>query len=346
MTLTTNRSKGLNLSTLRPCYCGTLCSEQSEHKVRAITLALLLLSGLFATELTIGTYSHSLSLVADAGHLLCDMAALGITLTAAWLAQRPPDERSTFGHRRIEILAALINGLFLLAVAAFIIWESVDRFHSPQTILGLPMLTGAIVALAVNSCNLVLLHQRNSKDLNRKAAFLHVVADAASSVGVIIASLTIYFWHWMWMDATASLMVAGLTGLSAIPLLKESLEILLEYAPKEIVPAEIEASLSLFAEVKQIENLRIWSITSGQVALSAHLQVTESIDSQHRDRLLKKLQTHLHQTFQIQEITLQLNAEKSNERPDLHPIFTPSLTKHVLKQSLGEMMSAVTSIPG
>ncbi|PSB15560.1 cation transporter [Phormidesmis priestleyi ULC007] len=329
MTLTVDRPTR-KPSALRSCYCGYLHSENPRQKVQTVSLALVLLSSLFATELIVGAFSHSLSLLADAGHLFADIAALGMTLIAVWIAQRPATGRSTFGHKRVEILAALLNGLSLLAIAAFVIWESVNRFHAPQTVLGLPMLIGATIGLGVNSLNLMLLHQRSQNDLNLKAAFLHVLADAASSVGVIAASLTIYFWHWMWMDATASLLVAGLTSLSALPLIKESLEILLEYAPSSIDPTDVETSLMTFEPVTQVDHLRIWSITSGHVALNVHLHVLPELDNHDRDCLLERISSHLSQQFLIQEITLQIISEQSSEKPKLHPFFTQSLTSHVL----------------
>ncbi len=330
MSLTVDRFPTPKSSALRPCYCGYLHSENPRKKVQTVSLALVLLSSLFASELIIGAFSHSLSLLADAGHLFADIAALGMTLIAVWVAQRPATGRSTFGHKRVEILAALLNGLSLLAIAAFVIWESVDRFHTPQTVLGLPMLIGATIGLGINSLNLVLLHQRQQDDLNLKAAFLHVLADAASSVGVIAASLTIYFWHWMWMDATASLLVAGLTSLSALPLIKESLEILLEYAPSSIEPADVETALMTFEPIIQVDNLRIWSITSGHLALNAHLKVSATLDNRDRDQLLERIKNQLSQQFLIQEVTLQMISEPSIDKPQLHPLFTQSLTSHVL----------------
>lgn len=330
MTSIVDRPATRKPSALLPCYCGYLHSENPRQKVQTVSIALVLLSSLFATELIVGAFSHSLSLLADAGHLFADIAALGMTLVAMWIAQRPATGRSTFGHKRVEILAALLNGLSLLAIAAFVVWESIDRFHTPQAVLGLPMLIGATIGLGVNSLNLLLLHHRSQDDLNLKAAFLHVLADAASSVGVIAASLTIYFWHWMWMDATASLLVASLTSLSALPLIKESLEILLEYAPSSVDPTEVERSLLTFEPVTHVDNLRIWSVTSGHIALSAHLYVLAAADGRDRDRLLEQVRDHLSQQFLIQEITLQIVSEPPSDKPKLHPFFTQSLTSHVL----------------
>lgn len=328
------KPQSLKPSILRPCFCGLLHSEDSSsQKMQVISIALVLLSSLFAAELAIGTWSHSLSLLADAGHLLTDVTALSMTLGAAWLAQRPACDRATFGHQRVEILAALLNGFGLLAIAAFVTWESWERFNLPQTVLGLPMLLGAGIGLLVNSLNILLLYQRSQDDLNMKAAFLHVVTDAASSVGVIIASLTIYFWHWMWMDTTASLLVAILTALSALPLIKQSLAILLEYAPASIDPTEIETTLLAFESVQQLEALRIWSISANRVALAAQIRVANSLGSRERDRLLQKLQTHLQRIYQIEEIVLQLRSDEIQVEVGFHPLLHQSLTEHVSRKT-------------
>lgn len=320
---------------LRPCYCGYLHPERQSatQRVQAIAVALVLLSSLFASELAIAAWSHSLSLLADAGHLFADVAALSMTLIAAWLAHRPATNRATFGHQRIEILAALLNGLSLLAIAGFVTWESLERFNLPQTVLGLPMLMGASMGLLINCLNILLLHRQSQDNLNMKAAFLHIVADAASSVGVIVASLTIYFWHWMWMDTTASLLVAGLTCLSALPLVKESLEILLEYSPASIDPTKVRAALTAFDTVERVENLRIWSITSGQMALSAQVQVSNALDAQDRDHLLRALHNHLREAFKIQEAVLQLQGESLYEKATFHPLLHQSLIDHVFEKT-------------
>ena len=329
MTLALNEQRPLKI--LSGCACGYWHSTQTTpaEKIRVIRVALVLLSSLFATELAIAIESHSLSLLADAGHLLSDVAAMGITLVAVWLAQRPPSDRATFGHQRLEILAALVNGMGLLAIATYITWESLERFQRPQDVLGLPMLIGAAVGLFINSLNMGLLWHHSQDDLNLKGAFLHVVSDAASSVGVIIASLAIYYWHWTWMDTTASLFVAGLTGLSALPLIKQSLNILLEYVPQEIDPAVVKAAMLEFEGVKRVDQLHIWSVTSGEVMLTAQIKVEATLDGKARDRLTQQLQTQLQQTLPITQMIVQLESD----RPTLHPLFSQNLTSHVLSET-------------
>ena len=280
-------------------------TAQPGQATRRLWLVLALLICLWCAELGIGSWSHSLSLLADAGHLFSDVGALVVTLAASWFARRPAKGRATFGHWRIELLATLVNGLSLMAIAALIAWEAVERFHFPEPVLSLPLLLGAGLGLLVNGLNLKLLHKHSPHDLNLQGAFLHVVADVASSIGLLVAALVIYCLHWLWIDAVASLMIAGLIGLSALPLLWNSLEVLLNYAPRLIDPTAVKVCLESFAGVHQVQTLHIWSITSNRVGLCAQLAINPLTGAE-RDRLLATLQAELNQTFGIQESTLQL----------------------------------------
>lgn len=320
------KNSGIHHTVIRPrcgCHTDELEVIQRRQKTQRLWITLGLLVGFFAAELGTGLWSHSLSLLADAEHLLSDIAALGLTLLARWLAMRPANGQATFGYRRVEILAALINGLSLLAIAALITWEAMARFQAPEPVLGLPMLIAAAMGLIVNSLNMTLLHQHSHDDLNLRGAFLHVVADVISSVGVILAALAVYFCNWLWIDAAASLLVAGLTGLSAIPLVQESLEILMEYAPRSINPTEVAASLKSFSAVDRVEKLHIWTITSGQVMLCAEL-IVQSLNAEEREQLSQQLQAHLNQEFGIGESILQLTSRNSTEVA-LHPLFSNNL---------------------
>lgn len=310
-------------------FCG--CSDlhdakvvQSSRKTRLLGIALGLLSVFLVAEWSMGLWSHSLSLQADAGHMLSDVTALGLTILASWLAQRPAAGQATFGHRRVEILAAFANGVCLLALSAIIAWEAINRFQVPEPVSGLPMLIVAGVGLVVNTLNINLLHKHSHNDLNLRGAFLHIVSDAASSVGIIVAALAVHFLNWLWADAAVSLLVACLTGVSALPLVQESVAILMEYAPGSIDPAKVEASIKSFAAVCQVEKLHIWTISSGQVALCAHLTV-DSLNAEERDRLVRQLQAHLNREFGIEESVLQLTSRHSREPVALHPLFRQNL---------------------
>lgn len=310
----------------RFCACANLPDvsvTQPSQKTKLLWIALGLLTIFLVAEWSTGLWSHSLSLQADAGHMLSDVAALGLTLLASWLAQSPAAGQATFGHRRVEILAALANGIGLLVLSALIAWEAINRFQVPEPVLGLPMLIVASVGLVINTLNINLLHQHSHDDLNLRGAFLHLVADAASSVGIILAALAVHFLNWLWADAAVSLLVACLTGVSAIPLVQESIAVLMEYAPKSIDLAQVEAVLKSFAAVCEVEKLYIWTIGSGQVVLSAHITV-ESLDAEARDRLVRQLQAHLKSEYGIQESILQLTSRKARESA-LHPLFSQSL---------------------
>ncbi|MFL9452716.1 MULTISPECIES: cation diffusion facilitator family transporter [Nostocales] len=289
-----------------------------------MSIIVCLLVGFFVTEWSVGLWSGSLSLQADAEHILSDVAALGISLLASWLAQKPGGDRATFGHRRIEILAALANGLSLLVIALFICWEAIHHLRSPEGISGLPMLVVATIGLIVNLLNITLLHPHSHNDLNLRGALLHVIADTASSLGVILAAVAIHLWNWLWADAVISLFVAGFTGLSALPLLQESLLILLEYAPPSTDPIEVEASLKSFPQVVNVEQLRVWRISREQVMLCAHITV-DCMTFEESNGLLAQLRSHLQETFGIQDVTLQLTNRKFLTATSIHPLFKQDL---------------------
>lgn len=321
---------------MRPCcdfsHLVDTQTTESTEKTKLLWMALGLLSSLFVAELLTALLSHSLSLLSEAGHLFSDVIALGISLIATSLAQRPAKGQATFGHRRVEILAALLNGLALAIAAIFIAKEALERFHSPEAVLGLPMLIVALASLAVNVINLTLLHKVSHNDLNIRGAFLHVVADTASSVGVILAALVVYFFNWIWVDALVSLLIACSIILSALPLVKDSLEVLMEYAPRSVDPAMVEAAFKSFVGVYQVQKLHIWMIGSNQVALCAHLTV-EALGGGERDRLTKQIQTHLEQEFDIHQSTLQLTHRNSMEIREVHPLLSGNLMEQLNKKN-------------
>lgn len=172
-------------------------------------------------ELGAGIWSHSLSLLAGAGHLLSDLLTLGLTLFVIWLVQRRPSEQTTHHYQQLEAWVAFLNGVSLGAVALTLVWQSVQRLNISQPILGLPMLAVAILSLVLNGCMAYLLH-KDHHNLSVRGIFLHGAADAASALGVMLSALAIYYWQWFWADAAASLFVAVLIGWSAISLIQDS----------------------------------------------------------------------------------------------------------------------------
>lgn len=289
------------------CRCVYHVPDRAE-KSRLLLIALVLIGGFSGVELAVSLTSGSLALLAEAGHMVSDCGALGLSLLAAWIARIPPSSRAPFGYRRVEILAALLNAVGLLAIALWIGWESVERLRQGSTdIVGLPMLITAVVGLGVNLINASLLHDHSHHDLNLKGAFLHMVADAISSVGVIIAAIAVWAFQWYWADGAISLMVAVLIGVSAVPLLQQSLDVLLEKVPDHVNLDEVQAALEGFDAVLSVDTLRVWTIASGHDALVGHLTV-QPADGEARDRLLREIQTVLDERFGLQDSCLQMSA--------------------------------------
>ncbi|MBW4663133.1 MAG: cation diffusion facilitator family transporter [Chroococcus sp. CMT-3BRIN-NPC107] len=310
---------------LSPCcdYSELINIGSNTQKTQLLWFSVILIGIFFVAELATGLWSGSLALQADAGHLLSDISSLGLALVSKKLAHRPANHRATFGHQRVEVLAALANSITLTAIALSVAWEAVSQLLEPTPVMGMPMLLLAGVGLLVNSLNIALLYKASQNDLNLRGVFLHMVADAASFVGVILAAIAIYFLNWLWVDGVVGLLVACFLGWGAFPILKESWAVLMEYAPNSINLAEVETAFKSFDAVEQVEKLHIWTISSHRVALVAHLNVNlpNGID---RDRLLGQLKAHLKQEFDIGECTLQLTS-RTKESFVLHPLLNSNL---------------------
>jgi cobalt-zinc-cadmium efflux system protein len=285
---------------------GCACHRPDPAAARLLWTAIALIGSFALTEAIIGFYSHSLALVADAGHMVSDALSLGLALLATWLARRPASPQASFGHRRIEILAAFGNGVGLVVIALIVGWEAIVRLQTPPTeILGWPMLITATIGLSVNSINAALLHRHTHTDLNLRGAFLHMLADALSSIGVIGAAIAVGMLGWNWADGAISLLVSLLMIAGAVPLIRQSLHILLEKPPAHLDLEQIEARLQQFPGVIAIEQLRVWSIALGQDAIAAHL-IVDVPNGEGRDRLLRQIQAALVQEVGVQETFLQL----------------------------------------
>jgi cobalt-zinc-cadmium efflux system protein len=289
------------------CDCNYTLSHAT-GKTQRLWIALALISGFAVAELSVGLFSHSLALLAESGHMLSDALALGGSLLATGIARLPASNQATFGYRRVEIVAALANGAGLMVVAGLIAWEAIARLQSPPTeILSLPMLITAVVGLGINTLNATLLHRHSHDDLNVQGAFLHMVADAISSVGVIVAAIAVLLFDWNWADGAISLAVAVLIGVGAMPLIRQSVNILLEKTPSHLDVDKIRERLQELGGVKSVERLCVWTIALSQDALLAQVTV-EMREGEGRDRLLAEMQALLRQEFGIAEVFIQMAA--------------------------------------
>jgi cobalt-zinc-cadmium efflux system protein len=270
---------------------------------RALGLVLVLTAVYTVVEFVAGLLTGSLALLADAGHMLGDVGALGLALGAAWLASRPATPDRSFGLQRAEILAALVNGLVLVAIAIWIFIEAIGRLDDPPEILGGWMLLVALVGLAVNVVAASILMRAAGESLNVQAALRHVFADLASSVGVAIAAIVILLTGWEQADPIAGMAIALLILASTWSILRDSVVILLEATPSGIDAREVGRRMAAAEGVVEVHDLHIWTITSGFPALSAHVLVARGDDC-HARRL--ELEQMLAGEFGLEHTTLQV----------------------------------------
>jgi cobalt-zinc-cadmium efflux system protein len=278
--------------------------------VRRLRLALVLTASLFFAELIGGIVANSLALLADAGHMLTDVGALGLSLFVAWFSRQPHKPHKTYGYLRWEILAALINGSVLLLLCAWIIWESIQRFRAPAEVAGGLMLTVALAGLAVNVAAAFILHPSSQGSLNVRGAYLHVLSDLLSSVGTVTAALVIQFTGWVLADPLASLFTTMLIVRSAWRLVREAVDVLLESAPAHISPGAVRAQLTDIPGIESVHDLHVWTVSSGMVAMSAHAIVREPERHQH-------VLEHVHDAmrlFGIHHVTIQLERHDMYDR--------------------------------
>lgn len=246
-------------------------AQATQRPTKRMILVLCLTAGYMFAEAIGGMLSNSLSLLADAGHMLADVVAISISIIAFMLSARPSNERASFGYHRAEVIAALINGVVLLIVSFFIIKEAIARFFTPAVIESRLMIAIAIGGLLINIIGLMALQRDKSHNLNVKGAWLHVLSDALSSVGVIISGLVIYFLGWSMADPITSIGIACLVSYSAIHLILETINVLMEHAPPHIDPKEVEHAILSVENATLVHDLHIWSITPGHEALSVHI---------------------------------------------------------------------------
>lgn len=271
---------------------------------RPLAIALAITVAFMLAEAVGGLLTNSLALLADAGHMATDAAALAVSLFAVWLARRPATPERSFGFYRAEILAALVNAATLVAISIFIFWEAFQRIGAPPEVDSGPMLAVAVAGLLANAAAAWVLsrgggHQQN---LNTRGAFLHVLGDMLGSVGAIVAALVMLATGWYLADPLLSAGIGALILWGSWRLLKESVDVLLEATPKAIDPASVRAAMAGVPGVAGVHDLHVWTVTSGLVALSSHVEVTG--DRPWQPTLLALTAT-LRDRFGIAHVTLQ-----------------------------------------
>jgi cation diffusion facilitator family transporter len=276
-----------------------------------LAVVLVLTVAVLVAEVVGAALSGSLALLVDAGHMATDAVGIGLALGAVTLAQRPPRGRRTFGWQRLEILAAVANGVLLLGVCAFVVVEAVRRIGDPPDIGSGVMLAVAAVGLAVNLVGLMLLRSGRRESLPVRGAYLEVLGDALGSVAVVVAAAVIATTGWTPADTVASLVVGALVLPRAWQLLREALDVLLEAAPRGVDLDSVRRHMKQVDGVLDVHDLHAWTITSGMPVLSAHVVVTdEALQAGHGGRVLDALCACLGTHFDVEHCTFQLEGER------------------------------------
>jgi len=272
---------------------------------RAFAIGVTLNVGFAAVELAFGLVSQSLALIADAGHNFSDVAGLLIAWFAALLARKPATSLRTYGYRRASILAALANAALLIAAVVWIVVEAVQRFFDPQPVASMTVIAVAALGVVINTATALLFMRGREHDINIKGAYLHMTADAAVSVGVVIAGVLIYFTEWLWLDPAISIAIAFVILWSTWSLARDSLNLSLDMVPQNVDRGEVEKYLATLPGVSNVHHLHIWAMSTTEIALTVHLvRPNASLD----DKFLKDAREGLKRSFGIVHATFQIEA--------------------------------------
>lgn len=285
---------------------------------RAFLAGILLNTGFLLVEVFYGLRSHSLSLVADAAHNFGDVLGLALAWLAAWLVVRQATARRTYGYRRAGILAALVNGMLLLAATGGILWEALRRFWHPEPAQGMTMIVVAAIGTAINLGSALFFLKGSHGDLNVRGAFLHLMADAGVSLGVVAAGVGLLLTGWNWLDPAISLVVGVVVLVGAWPLFKSALDLVLDAVPAHVDPDIVRDFLLASPGVGGLHDLHVWALSTTSTALSVHLVVDPGTDA---FRLVAELAHEIEDRFQIDHATLQA---ETAEQQDCCPLQTPS----------------------
>lgn len=279
--------------------------ERSGKKIFRLRISLVLTFGYMIAEAVGGWLTNSLALIADAGHMLTDVAALSLTLAAIWFGGRAPTSRKTYGYYRLEILAAFINGIALVVLSIWVGIEAIERIRQPAAIAGAEMALIAAGGLAVNLIAVGLLHSDHKHDLNLRGAFLHIVGDLLGSVMAILAGLAVVFFGWNWADPVGSILIGLIIIYGAWRLILDSVNVLLEGTPAHIDIAAVEEAIMDTEGVAGVHDLHVWTISSGIDALSAHINHYPVVS---HSEVLASVRARLNRDFGIDHLTIQMES--------------------------------------
>lgn len=293
-----------------------------ERQRRALVGALAANGAFLVVELVAGVAFRSLALVADAAHMLADVAGLSVALVAQQLLYRPPTARHSFGLQRAEVLGAQANGLILVGASAWIVYEALRRLGEPLQVRGGGLLLVATLGLVVNLGAAAILHSVKEESLNIRGAMAHLLADAAGSVAAMLAGIAVVVWGADWVDPAVSIAVAGLVLWAALRLLRDATHVLLEGTPPHLDVGELESALLAHPQVEAVHHLHVWSLASDVASLSGHVVLRQDLSLHDAQLLGDELRARLADGFGIQHATLELECHACEplSAPDVPPV--------------------------
>jgi cobalt-zinc-cadmium efflux system protein len=295
-----------------------LNARRSQH--RHLLWAVLAFNAVFlVAEIVGGFLFNSLSLLADAAHMATDVTGLAIAMVAQGLITRPPSERHSFGLQRAEVLGAAINGLLLVATSVWIVIEAIRRLDDPPEVVGGGLLVVAVLGLAVNLGSAAVLAGSRRDNLNMRGAFVHMMADAAGSVGVIVAAVAVLVANATWVDPAMSILIAGLVAWSAWGLLRDTTHVLMEGVPRHLDPDAVLATVSATDGVQEVHHLHLWNLASDVAALSAHVVMTENPSVHEAQTVTDDIRHRLSVDHGIGHATIELECHPCDDPDDGHP---------------------------
>lgn len=273
----------------------------SINSIRALLIALSLTLIFAFVEALYGWHANSLALMGDAGHMFSDALALGLAAFAAWLSARPPSAKHTYGLGRAEVIGAWLSTLFVAIIAIVIIIEALERFETPKPVAGSTVIIVASIGLVINLLIAWIL-SRGERNLNVRAAILHVLSDLLGSVAALISGVVIYLTHWLPIDPLLSIVISLLILISSFRLLRETFAVLMEGVPKHLDFNEVGTAIAEIEHVQRVHDLHVWTLATGTIVLTAHIEID---DMKRWDDLLEKIRYLVAERFQIEHITLQ-----------------------------------------
>lgn len=282
---------------------------------RRLSAVLAITASIFIFQLIGGVLSNSLALIADSFHIAVDFSSIGIALFALKLSQRPHSSKLTFGFHRAEIIAAFINGIFLILAASLILYETYQRFLQPHEINPILLLIFASISLSVNVLMITILKKESKTNLNIKGVYLHILGDLGSLIGVISGALIILFTHLLMVDTIISLGISILITYTGLKLCRKCLHIFMEGTPEEFKLTDISQELEKLEEIIEVHDLHLWTLTSNLYAMSVHLKVRPVYEHK-MNGLIKKINRLMSERFGITHCTIQIESDQDLIEPD------------------------------